>query len=86
MLLRVIESEADAAGRVDWSGGGCPSTADEEGKGEYPLLSLSEYSAPGACGKARVVLQHRGVDARTGGNGRREMRVVWSLVPIGVWR
>ena len=41
---------------------------DEEGKGEYSLLSLSEYSAPGACGKARVVPQHRGVDAGTGGN------------------
>ena len=46
---------------------------DEEGfrtdeEGEFALLSLSEYSAPGACGKARVVPQHRRVDAGTGGN------------------
>ena len=44
------------------SRGSCPFKTDEEGKGEYPLLSLSEYSAPGACGKARVVLQHCEVD------------------------
>jgi vancomycin aglycone glucosyltransferase len=32
--------------------------ADEEGKESVRSLPLSEYSAPGACGKARIVLQH----------------------------
>ena len=40
--------EAWSAGRAAaLRGGSCPFKTDEEGKGEYALLSLSEYSAPG---------------------------------------
>jgi hypothetical protein len=45
-------------------------------KGESRASPLSEYSAPGTCGKARGVRQHGRVDARNGGNGSHEMRVL----------
>gem|GEM_PF-6678611 len=40
--------------RTAASRGGCPSAADDRGKGSQ-LLSALRYSAPGACGKTRVV-------------------------------
>ena len=46
--------------RAAASRGGCPSTADDQGKGRVTHSSpLSTYSAPGACGKTRVVPQNR---------------------------
>jgi hypothetical protein len=43
-----------------------------------PSLPLSEYSAPGACGKARVVRHHRPSMPELAEMGGHEMRVVLS--------
>jgi hypothetical protein len=58
-----------------------PSTAGEEGKERKGKegtrsLPLSDYTTPRACGKARVVVQHRLQMLEP--NGRQEMRVVSS--------
>jgi hypothetical protein len=59
MLSRIIQSEADAAGRVDWSVS-IDSSIVRAHRGEYPLLPpLQNIPHRGACGQTRVVLQHR---------------------------
>jgi hypothetical protein len=57
--------------------------ADGEGKESVRSLPLSEYSAPGACGKARVVLQHFRMMPKPAEMGVTK-NVGVPLVPIGV--
>ena len=52
---------------------------------EQPPLHFQFISRRGACGKPRVVPHNRRPQARAYGNGRREMRVLSSTNPDGVW-
>jgi hypothetical protein len=56
----------------------CPSTADDKGKGKYPLLPLSTYNAPGDLRQDPGRAAESPAEARTSGNGGRDVRVLSS--------